>query len=66
MLGFHRFMLRLRRRFDEVQVCGKGILNRTGERILWTEAIVDGWEDRRQITHMKGGKVPKERMINES
>ena len=48
-------MLRLRRRFDEVKVCGKGILNRTRERILWTEAIADGWGDRRQISHMKGG-----------
>jgi hypothetical protein len=38
-------MLCLRRRPDEVQICSKGILDCTGKRVLWTEAIVDGWED---------------------
>jgi len=45
MLGLHRFMLRLRGRANKIQVRSEGILDRARERILWAEAIIDGWED---------------------
>jgi hypothetical protein len=37
-------MLRLRGRSDEIQICSDSILDRAWERILGTEAVVDGCE----------------------